>query len=395
MSRRSILFGSLALIAVLVLPPLAPSSRAQTPPDGNAPAKPPDQPQAQGKNIDLVLCLDVSNSMDHLIDSAKQKLWDIVNDLAKVKPTPRLRVGLYSYGHSNYDAQKGWVRKELDFVDDLDLVFQKLFALKTHGGDEYVARVCRDAMRDLKWSKENDALKILFVCGNEPAAQDPTLKLADIADLAAKSGINLNTIYCGGADDNDGRDWRELAGLAGGRFANIDQSKNVRVTIATPFDKDIAALADKVNATYVPYTVEGGAKALQQKLATENSKELGPVNLAARVVTQNSAIYRNAAWDLVDKMKADPKFDITKVPDAQLCEELKKLKPQERVAYVQNKLREREAIQKQVETLNAKREAHIRVEMQKQASDPNRGFDRALRTLIREQAAAKKIVVPE
>jgi hypothetical protein len=389
MSRRSISSGSLALFVLLILS--APSSQGQDQQPANSPAK----PQAQGKNIDLVLCLDVSNSMDHLIDSAKQKLWDIVNDLAKVKPTPKLRVGLYSYGHTDYDAQKGWVRKELDFVDDLDLVFQKLFALKTNGGDEYVARVCRDAMRELAWSKDKDALKILFVCGNEPASQDPTLKLAEIADMAAKNGVNLNTIYCGGADDGDGRDWRELAGLAGGRFANIDQSKNVRVTIATPFDKDIAALADKVNATYIPYTVEGEAKALQQKLATENSKKLGPVNLAARVVTQNSAIYRNATWDLVDKFKADPKFDITKVPEDQLCEELKKLKPAERVTYVQNKLREREAIQKQVETLNAKREAHIRVEMQKQSSDPNRGFDRALRELIREQAAAKKIQVPE
>jgi hypothetical protein len=62
---------------------------------------------------------------------------------------------------------------------------------------------------------------------------------------------------------------------------------------------------------------------------------------------------------------------------------------------VQNKLREREAIQKQVETLNTQREAYIRTEMQKQASDPSRGFDRALRDTIREQAAPKGIVVPQ
>ena len=55
--------------------------------------------------VDVVICLDVSNSMDGLIASAKIKLWDIVNDLAKVKPTPDLRVALYSYGNDGYDAR--------------------------------------------------------------------------------------------------------------------------------------------------------------------------------------------------------------------------------------------------------------------------------------------------
>ena len=58
--------------------------------------------------------------MQRLIDSAKIKLWDLVNDLAKAKPTPIVRVGLYSYGHNSYDPKKGWVRKEVDLTDDLD-----------------------------------------------------------------------------------------------------------------------------------------------------------------------------------------------------------------------------------------------------------------------------------
>ena len=66
------------------------------------------------KDVDLVICLDVSGSMNGLIDSAKVKLWDVVNELAKVKPTPNLRVGLYSYGHDTYPAANGWVRKDLD-----------------------------------------------------------------------------------------------------------------------------------------------------------------------------------------------------------------------------------------------------------------------------------------
>src|SRR2546421_10348602 len=122
---------------------------------------------AKEKTIDVVLCLDVSNSMDGLIASAKIKLWDIVNDLGKVKPTPNLRVGLYSYGHNNYPRDRGWVRKELDLTTDLDSVYQKLNGLTTFGGEEYVARVCRDAIAEQKWADGKKTLKMIFVCGNE------------------------------------------------------------------------------------------------------------------------------------------------------------------------------------------------------------------------------------
>src|SRR6185369_14212527 len=78
------------------------------------------------KDVDVVICLDVSNSMDGLIASAKVKLWDIVNDLARIQPSPNLRVGLYSYGNDGYDMKNGWIRKELDLTHDLDALYQKL-----------------------------------------------------------------------------------------------------------------------------------------------------------------------------------------------------------------------------------------------------------------------------
>ena len=185
--------------------------------------------------------------------------------------------------------------------------------------------------------------------------------------------------------------------MTGGRYANIDASRNVKVVLNTPFDKDIAALADKVNATYVPVGKKEvrEAKAADQKAQTENAKQLGGANLAARVVAQNSALYKNSSWCLVDKLKEDPKLDITKIPDAELPEDLKKLKPGERVEYVQKKLQERLEIQKQVNELNTKRDAYIREETRKQVNDPTRGFDRALRETLRDQAKAKGIQIPE
>ena len=59
----------------------------------------------KAKSVDVVVCLDVS-SMDGLLDS-ERKLWAVVNDLAKVEPTPTLRVALYSYGNNAYSAARG------------------------------------------------------------------------------------------------------------------------------------------------------------------------------------------------------------------------------------------------------------------------------------------------
>src|SRR5262245_31047136 len=201
------------------------------------------------KSIDVAICLDVSNSMDGLIGSAKAKLWDIVNDLGKAKPTPALRVALVSYGNDGYDPEVGWIRKELDFTNDHDKVNDKLFGLTTNGGTEYVSRVCRDALDQLQWSKDPATLKIIFVCGNEPASQDPEVKLKDIAEKAVRSGVIINPIYCGNPADADAQDWKQFADLSEGRFASINQNRGA-VAVATPFDKELATLSGQINSTF-------------------------------------------------------------------------------------------------------------------------------------------------
>jgi hypothetical protein len=355
------------------------------------PVKPVDN---KARDIDVAICLDVSGSMDGLIDSAKNKLWDIVNELAKIKPTPKLRVALYSYGHDTYDAKIGWIKKDLDLTTDLDMLYQKLFALTTNGGTEYVTRVCRDAVRDLQWSQDKGALKIIFVCGNEPASQDPVVKLKEAADFAISKGVIINPIYCGHSDDGDARDWRELAGLSGGRFATIDQNKS-HVAIVTPMDKRLAELGVKINETYVCYGKDGGAKKDNQALQTFNAGKQGAGVAASRTLSQANGIYKAEDWDLVDRLKGDPKFDISKVPDADLTDAMKKLKPAERVAYVKDMAAKREALQKEILSLEAKRHAFIAAELKRNPNPAARAFDAAIHEALREQAASKGILIPK
>jgi len=177
--------------------------------------------------IDIVICLDTSSSMDGLIDSAKQKIWDIVNELATVNPKPHLRVGLYAYGSPSFGTDSGYVHKVIDLTDDLDKVFTDLTALRTNGGDEYCARVISSATSEQPWGDGKKGLKIIVIAGNESATQDPKINVFAAAKTAIGRGIIINTIYCGSPTDSQASEWRKLSANADGQFAAIDQNKGI------------------------------------------------------------------------------------------------------------------------------------------------------------------------
>jgi hypothetical protein len=257
-----------------------------------------------------------------------------------------------------------------------------------------VARVTHTAIEQQKWSEDKDALKIIFVAGNEPATQDPTLKLNDVAEKAKAKGILINAIYCKTPQFPKFDDWQGFAKEAGGRFALIDQDRGT-VVINTPMDKELADLGEKLNKTYVRYGKDGEAKALNQARQDANAQAQAPASAAARTVTKSGGLYRNDDWDLVDRLKNDPKVDITKVPEGELCEEMRKRKPEERLAHVQKMAAERDALQKQIAEIGAKRQTYIAEQQKKNPSSADRAFDEAVRGALKEQAAGKGITIPD
>lgn len=93
----------------------------------------------------------------------------------------------------------------LPFTDDLDKVSDELFKLKTGGSEEYCGAVMDRALKELKWNTENpDALKLIFIAGNEPFNQG-NVPYAPVIARGLERGITVNTIYCGSAGDGDSR----------------------------------------------------------------------------------------------------------------------------------------------------------------------------------------------
>lgn len=395
--------GALAVVAALVLGAALPLSADEKVGKPAEPAK-----AAEGRPIDIVICLDVSGSMNGLIDSAKLQLWNVVNEMARIKPAPQLRVALYSYGANHYDRNKGWVKKHTDLTEDLDEVYKELNVLKTGGGDELVARVTKAALDEQKWSTEKGALKLVFVCGNEAADQDKQVKLEDVAAEAKKAGVIVNTIYCKYGQDNEIPGWAAFSESCGGRHVNIDQNKAVQqVVVKTEFDEKIIKLGEELNKTYVAFGKDGKAKADNQKEQDANAAKAAPapapgvaagpaVAAIARAESKAGALYRNSTWDLVDAMKAKD-FDLKKLKEEDLCEDLRKVKPEDRMAYLKKKADERADLQKQISELSAARQKKIEEELAKKPkTEGEKALDEAFKSLIRDQAKAKGFeVAPE
>jgi hypothetical protein len=335
--------------------------------------------------VDLVIALDTSNSMDGLIASAKSRLWDVVNELATAKPTPRLRVALYSYGNDSFTAKSGWVRQESEFTTDLDALYQKLSALRTNGGTEYVSRVGMAAADELKWDDSKDTLKLLFIAGNEPANQDPEQDPKAMAKHAISKGIVVNTIYCGSGASAEANGWMEVAKAADGRFAIIDQDKGV-AEIPTPMDTKLAELSGKLNQTYVSYGRRGAEKKEAQASADMAASSMGAGVAASRAQAKAGKLYEAGDWDAVDAEKNKP-GTIAAAPAAELPPEMQTMKPAEREAYVKEKAAEREKIQAEIATLSSQRQKFLADEAKKTKNDDTLGA--ALKKAVREEASQK------
>jgi von Willebrand factor type A domain len=334
------------------------------------------------RHVDLVIALDTSSSMDGLIDAARQKLWDTVNLLNQAQPRPVLRVGIVSYGNTGYDASAGWVRKDADLSTDLDTVYSKLFALKTNGGEEYVARAVDAAVSGMQWDGDPDALKIVFVAGNEPADQDPVVPLGASIGRARERGIFVNSIYCGSASAGEVSGWRQVASLGMGKFAAIDQNR--AVAIATPMDAELAQLGAQLNGTYVAYGAGGGAGVVNQLEQDKNAASLGAPAAASRAAAKGTKMYRSDSWDLVDALAGGKDVKREELPPA-----MQGMSEGERKAWVEGKAKEREEIQNKIASVAAKRDAFLKGERAKHAGDGKAALDDALNGAIVDEAKAK------
>jgi hypothetical protein len=295
-------------------------------------------------------------------------------------------VALLTFGNDGHDAARGWTRVDVPFTEDLDLVSQQLFALTTNGGTELVARVLSAAHRELDWSSDPKDLRLVVVAGNESAEQDSEVKNVDACRVLIERGIVVNSIYCGNPADELAPAWLQVAKLADGHFASIDQ-QNGTIVIETPFDGELAALSAAVNETYLPLGAAGAKGRERQRAQDANADRLGSAAAATRCEAKASGLYV-CSWDLVEQVK-NGQLKLEDVKKEELPEKLRELSLEAKQKCVDDQWTKRQELQKKIATTAAKRAEAVAVEMEKRGATEAAAFDRAVRDALRRQGEAK------
>ena len=347
----------------------------------------PTEKEPETQFIKIALLLDTSNSMDGLIDQAKAQLWEIVNELSYAKcehEDPELKIALYEYGNDRLESSDGYIRQVLDFSSDLDVISEKLFSLTTNGGSEHCGEVIQTSLNQLKWGKNKDDLKLIFIAGNEPFTQGK-INYKDATTNAVEKDIIVNTIFCGNYNNGINGKWLDGAKLTGGDYLNIDQNREI-VHISTPYDDIIIQLNKRLNKTYVSYGSQGYTKMSLQSTQDDNAMELEEAVAVKRAVSKSSRMYKNKSWDLVDAEK-EKDFKYSKLDKKTLPKELQNKSTEELKVYVKEKSDERKKIQKEIQELNKKRATYIAEKRKSSSSEET--LDSAMIKAIKKQAEKK------
>lgn len=341
---------------------------------------------SKDNKIQVALLLDTSNSMDGLIEQAKSRLWNIVNTLTTLKyngQTSQVEIALYEYGNDGI-RDENYIRQVAPLTQDLDLISEKLFALRTNGGSEYCGAVIRDASANLNWDGNEKSMKLIYIAGNEPFNQGK-IDYKEVISKAKNKNIYTNTIYCGSREEGIQGLWQNGATTGGGKYFNIDSDKKV-LYIETPYDIRISECNTKLNDTYIYYGNRGSEYKMKQITQDKNAEVQSVSNLVERTVSKSKKnAYKNEHWDLVDKAEEDDSF-IANIKASELPDELKGKSKEEIKKAVSIKSAEREKIQREIDELSKKRQTYIDTEMKKRGTDESDDLGKAIETSIQELA---------
>lgn len=347
------------------------------------------------QRIQVAILLDVSNSMDGLIDQAKAQLWTMVNTLGRVhcdnKANPKIEIALYEYGTPRNDVRNGYIKQINNFITDLDSLSENLFALTTNGGDEYCGYVIFKSVQQLKWDANPNSYKVVFIAGNESFRQG-SVSFTQACTEAKSKGVIVNTIYCGDRQQGIREYWNLVGECGNGSFSNINQDQKIE-DIATPYDDEIFKLNEKLNTTYITYGARGTEYySKQQKMDEANAGMSKKAAIKRAETKSNSKVYNNSTWDLVDRV-GDNETEIEKIDKKTLPDSLQNKTTAQLKVIVSEKKKERAAIQTKIIALNQQRQKFINDQKTNAATGTVATLETEIERIIKEQVKRYKMKV--
>jgi hypothetical protein len=341
--------------------------------------------------VDIVFALDTTASMSGLIDGAKAKIWEIAKKAQEGKPSPEVRVGLVAYR----DKGDAYVTKIIDLTGDLDTIYSELRQLQAAGGGdgpEHVLKGLNDAVNEVHWSSDPNAVKLVYLVGDAPPHEDydDGLTMRGVVRDALQRGVRISAIRCGTDEDTLAK-WTAIAVKTDGVVSTIEQNGGVLAAVVTPYDAELARLNAELAKTEVHFgTREEQAKAadvVAANMAAPNAAQADRAGFyAARKASKPGAAPMKK--DLTASAKPAPAA-IAAVKEDELPENMKKMSPAERAKFVEEKRAEREAVLKRIQVASGKRDAALKAAPKPRAASDS--FDAKVMDSLKKAGADKGI----
>jgi Mg-chelatase subunit ChlD len=345
----------------------------------------------QKPKIEVVFVLDTTGSMGGLIQAAKEKIWSIATTMASAKPTPEIRMGLVAYR----DRGDAYITKVVDLSSDLDSVYAALMEFQADGGGdgpESVNQALREAVEKIHWSQDGQVYKTVFLVGDAPAHTDyqDDMQYPQILENADRRGIVVNTVQCGQWQETQ-QIWQQIASLGKGEYFQVDQAGSA-VAIATPYDKKLAELSEKLDKTRLYYgSDEEKAEKRKKQAAAEKLHAEASMESRARRAAFNASSSGKAnligEGELVDDV-ASGRVDLDKVEQKALPAPMQAMSPAEQKALVNETAAKRQALQTEIADLASQRDAYLKQKVE-EVGGAKGSLDQKLYSAVREQAAKK------
>jgi hypothetical protein len=335
--------------------------------------------------IEVAFVLDTTSSMVQLIEGAKRKIWTIARQMVGGRPTPAIRLGLIGYR----DRGDEYVTRTFDLTSDIDAIYGHLAEFRAVGGGdipESVNQALHEAVTKLSWSKDPNTLRLVFLVGDAPPHMNypDDVKYPETLQLAARAGIIVNTIQCGGSGQTTPI-WQDIAARGSGAYVQIEQSGGM-TGITTPVDSELSRLSRELSRTVVPYGKAATQAEVRSKSAAAERADVDRVvylnvdraEFGAKVVVTGEG---ELIWDVVNR-----KVKLEEIPDSDLPVQLKEMTIEQRTSFVSEQFTRRKELQIKIDELASERNVHVKAAMDRLGESSRDSFDAKVAEMIQNQA---------
>ncbi len=302
------------------------------------------------RHVDLAFCIDLSASTNGVLNDIRNRMWNIANNILQQNEMTELRMAVVGYGRPSFGGTHGYVKVISELTNDFDRSAYDLFQLRAmiEKGDQFVPNALFETFKELKWSKDPKAEKMVVLIGNG-SVYTGSINLADLCEEYKKNNIRINTIFVSQNNRITSQTfgYKNIAAQTGGTF-NMMKASPRQVVNNTPsllLPSKVKSLNDSLNNTFMFFTKDAEERKKFLFETDKNVMKMGNRYFYSRMLYKTSRHYNESytAFDLTGYL-----MKYNKMPDRVNLDFLGKEENTLNVSEIERRARNGAALRKQL-----------------------------------------------